>query len=61
MPFAGFNTWILDPDAEPAIAGNTSFAVISASLGGLVAIPGVPSGSGGLQADTPARFLVYTP
>jgi len=59
MPFAGFNTWILDPDAEPAIGSNTGFFISSPSLGSLVFVPGLPGGVGGLQADTPARFLVY--
>jgi len=59
MPFAGFNTWILDPDAAPAIGGG-GFFVLSAALGGLVFIPDLPGGVGGLQPDTPARFLVYT-
>jgi hypothetical protein len=59
MPFAGFNTWILDPDTEPAIGSSTDFLVFSNSLGGLVPIPSVPTGLGGLQPDTPARFLVY--
>jgi hypothetical protein len=58
MPFAGFNTWILDPDAEPAIAANTSFFIFSGSMGSAF-VPGLPSGVGGLQLDTPARFLVY--
>jgi hypothetical protein len=60
MPFAGFNTWILDPDAEPAIGSPTGFFIFSPSLGGLVFVPGLPAGGGGLQHDTPARFLVYT-
>ena len=61
MPFAGFNTWILDPDAEPAIGANTGFWIWASSLGGLVYVPGLPGGASGLQFDTPARFLVYTP
>jgi hypothetical protein len=60
MPFAGYNTWILDPDTEPAIGSPTGFFVFSPNLGGLVFVPGLPSGGGGLQHDVPARFLVYT-
>jgi hypothetical protein len=61
MPFAGFNTWILDPDTEPAIDGDTGFIVSSSLFGGAIPISSLPVGVGGLQHDTPARFLVYVP
>jgi hypothetical protein len=61
MPFAGFNTWILDPDAEPAFSTDTGFFIFSPVLGGgFFPVPNLPGGAGGLQADVPARFLVYT-
>lgn len=44
LPFAGFSTWVLDPDFEPPI--------FPPSL-----MPGVPPM---WQHDIPARFMVYT-
>jgi len=49
-PFAGFSTWVLDPDNEPPFF----FPFIPGV--GPVFIPGVGPR---LQHDTPARFLVY--
>jgi hypothetical protein len=49
-PFAGFATWVLDPDAEPPFFFPNIPGV------GPVVIPGVAPR---LQHDTPARFLVY--
>ncbi len=44
LPFAGFSTWLFDPDFEPAIFPPPL-------------MPGVPQM---WQHDIPARFLVYT-
>jgi hypothetical protein len=44
LPFAGFSTWVLDPDLEPPIFPP-------------LLMPGVPPT---WQHDIPARFLVYT-
>jgi hypothetical protein len=48
--FAGFSTWVFDPDTEPPFL----FPFIPQV--GFVFVPGVPPR---LQHDTPARFLVY--
>jgi hypothetical protein len=50
-PFAGFSTWVFDPDTEPPFF----FPIIPGV--GPVFIPGVGPG---LQHDIPARFLVYS-
>jgi hypothetical protein len=49
-PFAGFSTWVLDPDSE------LPFAIPFLPGVGPVFVPGVGPR---LQHDTPARFLVY--
>lgn len=48
--FAGYSTWVLDPDTEPPFA----FPFIRGV--GPVAVPGVGPR---LQHDTPARFMIY--
>ena len=60
LPFAGYNTWILDPDNDPALSGATGFFIFNPALGGLVFVPGLPGAVGGLKHDVPARWLVYT-
>jgi len=58
LPFAGFATWVFDPDAEAAF-GNPFCVGWDPDIG-WVCIPSVPGAPAGLQHDTPARFLVYT-
>jgi hypothetical protein len=54
-PFAGFATWVFDPDVEPP------FVLPRVLLpDGRVLTVRVPGTSAGLEHDTPARFLVYT-
>lgn len=53
-PFAGYATWVYDPDVEPP------FLLPRVVLpDGRVITVRVPGTSGGLEHDTPARFLVY--
>jgi hypothetical protein len=60
LPFAGFSTWVLDPDAEAPFGGpGTTWVFWDPDIGWVRILP-VPGAPGGLQHDTPARFLVYT-
>lgn len=53
-PFAGYSTWVYDPDREPPFV----FPRVVLPDGRVISVR-VPGSSGGLQHDTPARFLVY--
>jgi hypothetical protein len=53
-PFAGFSTWLYDPDREPP------FVIPQIFIPGIGVIPvPMPGVAPGLQHDTPARYLVY--
>jgi len=53
-PFAGYSTWVYDPDCEPPFV----FPRVVLPDGKIITVR-VPGSSGGLQHDTPARFLIY--
>jgi len=53
-PFAGYSTWVYDPDREPPFV----FPRIALPDGQIISVR-VPGWGGGLQHDTPARFLIY--
>lgn len=58
LPFAGYNTWILDPDSDPGIPG-TDFLLFDPNLGGFVSVPSLPNVFPGLRREA-ARWMVYT-
>lgn len=58
QPYAGYSTWVLDPDNEPAFG--QAFAVYWDPSIGWVSVPSLPGAANGLQHDIPARFLVHT-
>jgi len=53
-PFAGYSTWVYDPDHEPPFV----FPRVILPDGRIITVR-VPGANGGLEHDTPARFLVY--